>query len=189
MSSPDPRQVIREHLSVPRVVISETPVPGTHGWRSRQTRGMGADVATIQFLKERRISRRQVHAVTFTDADAHRMRFTYYLAQDGADNWRVDGAAGGSADGDPIRATPWANVGGGGWPANFYAGGAVVDNGLDVARMRLIAANGTIMEDTVDAGVVLFVTDQHVELPLQAELYDRTGQMVAWHGVFERIPR
>ena len=189
MSGPDPQQVIRKHLSVPRVVISEAPAPGAHGWRSRQTRGMGADMATIQFLKERGIPGRQVHAVTFTDADAHRMRFTYYLVQDDAGDWRVEGAAGGSADGAPIRATPWANVGGGGWPANFYAGGAVLHNGLDVARVRLIAANGTIMDDTVDAGMVLFVTDQRVELPLHAELYDRAGQVVARHGVFERIPR
>jgi len=130
MSSPDSRQVIREHLGVPRVVISETPVPGMRGWHRQQTRGMGADAATIHFLKEWSLPRRQVHAVTFTDANGRQMRFAYYLMQDDAGNWRVEGAAGGSADGDPIRATSWANLGGGGWPANFYAGGAVVNNGL-----------------------------------------------------------
>jgi len=43
------------------------------------------------------------------------------------------------------------------------------------------------MEDTVDAGVVLFVTDQHVELPLQAELYDQSGQMIGRHIAIGRI--
>jgi len=34
-------------------------------------------------------------------------------------------------------------------------------------------------------GVVLFVTDQRVELPLQAELYDRDARMVEQHVAFE----
>jgi len=184
MPSSDPRQVISAHVGVPRVVISETPVPGTHGWRSQQTRGMGADVVTLQFLKERRLPRRQVHAVAFTDAEGRRMRFTYYLAQDDAGNWRVAGAAGGSAEGAPIRAYPWVNLGGGGGPTDFYAGGTVLDNGCGVVRVRLTAANGTMMEDTVDAGLVLFVTDRPVELPLHADLYDRTGQVVGRHLAF-----
>ncbi len=190
MADSDPHQVIREHLSVPRVVISDTPVPGTRGWRSQQAHGgMGADAATLRFLKERGIPRRQVHAVAFDMPEGRRIRFTCYLAQDEAGDWRFEGGAGGSAEEMPARAAPWVNLGGGGWPANFYAGGIVSDNGLDVARVRLIAANGTIMEDTVDAGEVLFVTDQRVELPIRVELYDRAGQMVAQHSAFERIPR
>jgi len=150
---------------------------------------MGADVATLRFLKERGIPKRQAHAVTFDTTEGRRMRYTCYLAQDDDGNWRVQGGSGGGADGSPVRATPWVNPGGGGWPANFFAGGVVLDNGLDAARVRLIAANGTTMEDTVDAGVVLFVTDQRVELPLQAELYDQSGQLIGRHSAFERIPR
>jgi len=190
MPGSDPRQVIRDYLGPPSVFISDTPDSQGSGWHGGPARGgMGADVTTMQFLKERGIPHRQVHAVVFDTAEGRRMRFTCYLVQDDAGDWRVDGGAGGSADGAPVRADPSVNLGGGGWPASFYAGGVVVDNGLDVARVRLIAANGTIMEDTVDAGVVLFVTAQRVELPLQAELYDRDGQMVGQHGAFERIRR
>jgi len=188
MAGPDPRQVMRDYLGAPSVLISDTPDRRGGGWHSRQSRGgMGADVATMRFLKERGIPKRQVHAVAFDTAEGWRMRFTCDLAQDDDGNWRVQGGAGGGADGGPVRATPWVNLGGGGWPANFYAGGDVLDNGLDVARVRLIAANGTIMEDTVDAGVVLFVTDQPVELPVRAELYDRTGQIVGQHTAIGRI--
>jgi len=190
MPGPDPHQVIREQLSVPRAVIPDTPSASTHGWHTQQSRGgMGADAPTIQFLKERGIPRRQVHAVAFDAAEGRRMRFTCYLVQDDADTWRFAGGAGGGTEGTPTRAAPWVNLGGGGWPADFYAGGAVSDNGLGVARVRLIAANGTIMEDTVDAGEILFVTDQHVELPIRVELYDQAGQMVAQHDAFGRIPR
>jgi len=188
MPGPDPRQVIQNQLGASHVIISDTPSPQEGGWRSRPSRsGMGADVSTMRFLKERGIPRRQVHAVTFDTVEGQQMRFTCDLAQDNDGNWHVKGGTGSSADDSPVRATPWANLGGGGWPANFYAGGVVLDNGSDVARVRLIAANGTLMEDTVDAGVVLFVTDQRVELPLQAELYDRNGRMVGQHVAFERI--
>lgn len=190
MPGPDPRQVIRDYLGPPSVFISDTPDPRGSGWHGGPSRGgMGADVTTMRFLKARGILRRQVHAVVFDTAEGRRMRFTCYLVQDDAGDWRFDGGAGGSADGAPVRADPSVNLGAGGWPASFYAGGAVVDNGVDVARVRLIAANGTIMEDTVDAGVVLFITDQLVERPIHVELYNQAGQMVAQHGAFERKPR
>jgi len=28
----------------------------------------------------------------------------------------------------------WVNLGGGGWPDHFYAGGHMIDNGLDIVR-------------------------------------------------------
>ena len=78
---------------------------------------------------------------------------------------------------------PWVNLVGGGWPATFYAGGRVVDLHRTVARVRVIAANGVVIEDSIDDGLVLFLTDQHVEPPWRAELYDRTGQMLSHHVV------
>ncbi len=99
--------------------------------------------------------------------------------------WKFVGGAGGGAGGRKmIREHPWANLGGGGWPDHFYAGGRVIDNELDIVRVRLIANNGTILEDTMQDSIVLFVTDAKVELPLQAELYDREDRLVGSHKVF-----
>jgi hypothetical protein len=76
------------------------------------------------------------------------------------------------------------NLSGGGWPLHFHAGGYVVGNGLDITRVRLLSTNGTVIEDTVVDTIVLFFTDQEVVFPLQAELYDQQGKLVAKHNAF-----
>jgi hypothetical protein len=69
-----------------------------------------------------------------------------------------------------------------------WAGGHVIDNGLDVARVRLTGSNGQVLEDTVDDGLVLFVTDQKVRVPVQIELYNRSGEVVGKH-IWGRVPK
>jgi hypothetical protein len=184
MATSDFRQVIIDHLSVPAVTVSDKPSDG--GWRAIVTRGgMGARSETIQFGKQRSITGKIVQLVTFEDMQGMKKNFTYYLVQDDEGMWKFAGGAGGSDDGGKIvREYPWANLGGGGWPDNFYAGGHVIDNELDIARVRLVAKNGTVLEDNVQDGIVLFVTDARVELPLWAELYDREDKLVASHEVF-----
>lgn len=185
MDGSDPKQVIVDWLARPSVVTSESPVLGEGGWRGqRRQGGHDADPTTIRFLKERSIPGYQLHAVMFENGSPYAMRMIVGAAQDAAGAWRVRGGAGGGGDA-PIREHPWVNLGGWGWSAEFRAGGHVVNNGLDIAIVRLVAGNGLTLEDTVDDGLVLFVTDQRVELPIQAELYDRSGMLVAHH---EAIP-
>ena len=50
-----------------------------------------------------------------------------------------------------------------------------------VTWVRLISADGVILEDTVEEGVILFLAERPVDLPLSAELYDQTGRLVAHH--------
>jgi hypothetical protein len=50
-----------------------------------------------------------------------------------------------------------------------------------VVRVRLRAANGTVLEDTVDEGVVLFLTNKRVDRSLDVELVDLNGQIVSQH--------
>lgn len=188
MANSDFRQVIVDHLSVPAVTVSDK--PSGSGWRAIVSRGgIGARPETIQFGKQCAIPGKIVQFVTFEDMQGMKNHFTYYLVQDDEGMWKfVGGAGGGDGDRKMIREHPWANLGGGGWPDHFYAGGPVIDNGLDIVRVRLIANNGTILEDTVQDGVVLFVTDAKVELPLQAELYDREDRLVSGHKVFNHKP-
>ena len=188
MASNDFRQVIIDQLSVPAVPISNKHAGG--GWRAVTSRGgIGARVETIQFGKQRTIPGKMVQFVMFEDIQGMQMHYTCYLVQDDRGEWKFAGGAGGSGGWKVVREHPWVNLGGGGWPDLFYAGGHVVDNGLAIARVRLVANNGTVMEDTVQDGIVLFITDSRVELPLQAELYDREDRIVASHSVFRQVKR
>jgi hypothetical protein len=186
MATNDPRQVIIDFLSAPSIPTS-TPVSGNETRpRGRISRGgFGAKTETMHFLKERVIPGRQVHFVTFEDEAARTMHISCYVAQDKHGDWHFRGGAGGGSGRGPIRDHAWANLGGGGWPDDFYAGGYVMDNGLDVALVRLVYGEGQALEDSVESRIVLFVTDQKVQRPMKAELYDRSGQLVGSHILFK----
>jgi hypothetical protein len=78
--------------------------------------------------------------------------------------------------------SPRANLGGCGGH-QFYAGGKVEHNGQEVARVRLLSANGIVLEDSVDNDIVLFLDDRYIDTPLQAQLYDHQGALVETHQV------
>ena len=141
--------------------------------------------ATLRFLKERLLPQRQVYLVAFEDEKGLEQRFVCYVEQDRQGNWQFRGAAGGGISGSPgpVIERAWASLDGGGMPDHFYAGGYVADHGEQVTKVRLIAKNGTEIEDTVDDGIVLFLSEQPVELPIEAEMYDGTGKLVYRHRV------
>jgi len=66
-----------------------------------------------------------------------------------------------------------------------YVFGEVVANGLAIVRVRLLSANGVILEDTVEDGLVVFLSNQPLVPPVQAELYDRAGELVKSQTVFQ----
>jgi hypothetical protein len=268
---PDPQEAILEHL------------------RMYASRGRPCipDLATVQWLKSRRLPIHQLHYVTFRDTNGQRWNYRFLLALASQDAWYVIHGGGNlhtdhhrSAASSTSSDRPWLQQGGGGthlgppatvpayqkalievwniveslrttqqeqqeaqallevlqerlavvpgeargaeawkvlqalellprdtrgkaaWkklealqqlpveqpdPAEalwnafnpFYAYGEVVDHGFDIVRVRLISPNGLMLEDTVQDGLVLFVSDQPIFTPLQAELYNRTGQLVS----------
>jgi hypothetical protein len=141
--------------------------------------------ATLRFLKERLLPQRQVYLVAYDDERGLEQRFVCYVEQDKQGSWQFRGAAGGGISGSPgpVVEKAWASLDGGGMPDHFHAGGYVADHGEHIARVRLTAKNGTQIEDTVDNGIVLFISEQPVELPIEAELYNATGQLVYHHRV------
>jgi hypothetical protein len=141
--------------------------------------------ATLRFLKGRVLPGRQVYLVVFEDEKGLEQRFVCYVEQDKQGNWQFMGATGGGVSGSPgpVVERAWASLDGGGMPNHFYAGGYVADHGEGVIRVRLIANNGTEIEDTVDDGIVLFLSEQRIELPVEAEMYDGAGKMVYRHRV------
>jgi len=184
MDRRDPKEVIAEHLAVPRKRLSAGPATG--GWHAESWQGgFDARPESICFLKEHTIPGRQLHAVVFETRRGLRMHWTCPLTQGKDGNWRVEGGAGGGAD-LPDRNPPWANLGGGGWPNRIYAGGRILDATGQVERVRLIGSNSTTLEDTVDHRWVLFLTDAPVELPIQVQLYDGAGRLLNQHPLIGR---
>ena len=190
MIESNPKQVIIEYISRPLAPLELAPPPppdaplqGQPGM-IRRGGGLGAKVATIHFLQERNLPNRQLHIVTFENEEGYHDQWLCCVLQDRPKHWRYAGGANiGHVNEMPRRGYPWVNMAGG-WKGNLlWAGGHVLDNGLDVVRVRLISENGIILEDTVQDGLVLFITDQWVQRPLQVELYNRSGKMVGTHQV------
>ena len=181
----DPEQIIRDYLAAPHVVTSSREDPPGSGWRAETgTGGMDARPETLTVVKMRALGSRRLYAVTFTGRAGRPTLFFCHMIQDEHDGaWRFDGGAGGGTSGsDPRRGFAWVNLGGGGWPIRFYAGGRMVEDDAGVVtRVRLRAANGVTIEDTVDGGLALFLTDAAVTLPIRAELLDASGALVSQH--------
>jgi hypothetical protein len=78
-------------------------------------------------------------------------------------------------------------TGGGGWPRQFYAGGAI-EEGNGIARVLLRSANGVELEDTVEQGEVLFMGADAIQTPLEVELYDGAGNLAGSHMLFTFTP-
>ena len=170
MPNTDPRQAIIERLF---------PVSGKQG-----RGGFGAKRETLRFLKKRSSGRRMIQAISFETASGRKTKMVCYLLQNVRGEWVFSGAAGGEGEqGGPLHDRPSVNIGGGGWPDYFFAGGNVIEQGYKIGRVRLVMGNGIVLEDSVEDGLVLFVTEEVVKLPIRAELYDEAGTLVESHGV------
>ncbi len=191
MSNDDPREVALAFLTTPSFVTAQT--KGSGGWMA-STGGGGLDALpeSIVFVKERHLPNRAAYNVRFTDQQGMKRRWTVSLVQGADGAWQVMGGAGGSAEESqgsaPKRGFPWANLGGGGWPRQFYAGGAIEEDNGAVTRVRLRSANGVEVEDTVEGGEVLFQSDDAIQTPLEVELYDGAGTLVGSHTLFTFTP-
>jgi len=113
----------------------------------------------------------------------HHVHYVYPVEPDPGGGWRVRGGAGG-AGGGPRRSTPWVNLGGGGWPDRFFAGGWIDDAGLDIDRVALRFANGVTLHDDSSERVALFIADENVAMPGTVALIDRAGHQIATHQPF-----
>lgn len=140
----------------------------------------GAEPNSVQVLKQRDLPGHRLYAVTFTTQDGHAGFCACEVRQQEGGLWSVHGSAGGGRHVHP-RAAPWVNLGGspGQQSSGCYFGGFVEsDPAGEIARVRLVSADGVILEDTLDEGVVLFLGERGVRLPLSTELYDQAGKLV-----------
>lgn len=181
MAHQDPKQEIINRLT--RLLLPRTSkVPAGNLKESEQE----AKNKTLRFIKERSLPGRKAYIVVFENEQGNEVYFTCYVEQDAQELWQFRGAAGDGMMGGtpgPVMEQAWANLGGGGMPDHFYAGGLVADHDRHIVRVRLIAKNGTILEDQVESGMVLFISEHRIDLPIQAELYDDTGTLIYSHKV------
>jgi len=127
---------------------------------------------------------KELHAVAFAGRDGGRHRSLVGVIQGADGTWAVNGQAGGG-ESDPSREQPWLNFCGWGWPSAFSGGGWVIGRGSEVAaRVHLRFQTGPTLEDTVDAGVVLFIADEPGHTPATAEILDAGGSILASHLAF-----
>ncbi len=197
MEGSDPRQVIIDYICRPQGPIIEekmqpTPSGESHAWRgiTRAPGGLGAKASTVQFLQQRSIADRQLHLVTFEDEEGRQVSWFCCVLLEPSGQWRyAGGSGGGRTEETPEREYPWVNMGGGWKKKLFWAGGRVLDNGLNVVRVRLVAENGIVLEDTVQNGIVMFVSSETLPLPVQVELYDGAGTLVGTHTFPRHLPR
>lgn len=160
------------------------------------------NLTTVQFPREKAIPGWQMYYVTFEEMDGHKHSFVMLLKQREDSSWMFNGA---STGGDfreiaaqyfvPVHDHPLIAIAGGkgghaGNQYEFVANGEVVDNGFDVAHVRLVNEAGDVFEDTVQDGLVLFasIQDREVQWPMQAELYNRAGKLVWRETVLDNRP-
>lgn len=178
MSGVTPEQAIRDYLAAEQTNVVSVSQPGAADWRGQTSSGgLEARPESFVFGKRRALGERLVYAVTFTTRAGVPMRYICHLRRDGAGDWRFEGGAGGGVGGDPRRDQPWVNFCGS-YGRVFYAGGWALEHGGALARVRL-SGGGYALEDTPDASdVVLFLADDP-PLPLQVELLDGAGRIIA----------
>ncbi|MDQ2885380.1 MAG: hypothetical protein M3Y39_04755 [Chloroflexota bacterium] len=188
MARQDPKQIIADYVSRPLGALQPKHHLAGSGQSTRpqgelrRGGGLGAKPTTVRFFQEREIPGRQLHEAIFENEGGKQEHWLCCAQETISGDWRFAGGGNISEiEHSPTRSHPWANLAAGWDREGFWSGGRVLDNGLDVVRVRLISKNGVLLEDMVQDGLVLFVSDQKVKGPLRVELYDRSGNLAGTH--------
>ncbi len=156
-----------------------------------------AKAGTIRFLKERSIPHHHLYAVSYETETGQQHTGIYFATR--REKEHISGATSFllEIDGQPsLRRAwdsdkPWLNmVGGFGWEDSswgLWAGGKVIDRSSNITRVRLISADGKVVEDSVEDGVVLFLTGEQMKGPVEAELYNSAGELVSKRVVLHSL--
>jgi hypothetical protein len=145
--------------------------------------GWGASPQDVSFLKERGTAHRRVYAVNFDDREGHRRHALAVADRDhltGGWTAYAGTASGYYGEHDPWRSNePRINLASGWGDSGYCGAGTVHSAGFPIASVRLTFANGITLEDEDEAGVVLFATEERVEIPVIVEFLDLNGQVLA----------
>jgi hypothetical protein len=184
------QQAVVDFLVAERPPKAEAVVAPSHrGWVSRVGGGrkLGADPSTVRIRKSRDFGGSELHCVTFSTPDGLSMMSLVRTLMDENESIAVYPMGGG---GDDVfrRDLPWVNFAAQWTSTTFRGGGRVIGNGADdVHVVRIRFANGTIAEDAVDSGIVLFETLGPITFPAEIEFLDRGGAQIHSYTEFNRM--
>jgi hypothetical protein len=167
-------------------LVTWTSPPSRGGWvaSTRDAQGIGADPASTRFVKSREFRGCLLHWVDLFTRGGRARSVVLRTWQEAGGSWAAE-VIGGGGDGEPRRSRPWVNFAAGWNRQNFSAGGHVIGQGAEAARLvRLTFADGTTLEDTADDNVVLFFASPGVSLPARVEILDAGGNKLAEYDEF-----
>ena len=181
MAINDPRDTIIAHLCRPAgttKTVGDGPPQAVHVTGGPTS---PAIESSIIFRKKRVGRRRRLYAVTYAD-EAHNRHLDVIGVDEQVDGtWIISGSSGGSGTA-PSPDHPWLNIGGW-WNADsFCGGGEIVGSNRDrAARVQLVFADGSIVEDRVEHHLALFLIEHAVELPARVNIFDDNQDVIAQH--------
>jgi hypothetical protein len=170
--------------------VSTTRRTGASGWTASIVGGgLGADPATIVFQKTRILPTCQMHSVAFTNNRDIPVEWVIRTWQKSDRSWVVAPVGGGGQGHAPLRTKPWVNFSAQFGPDHFAAGGHVEGSGSDqAAKVRMIFGDGFTLEDSVDAGIVLFFEPRGLAFPVDVEILDEQGRLLTRYKDFDQGP-
>jgi hypothetical protein len=184
------QQAVVDFLVAERQPKAEAVVAPSHrGWVSTVGGGrkLGADPSTVRIRRSRDFGGSELHCVTFSTPDGLSMMSLVRTLMEESGSIAVYPMGGG---GDDVfrRDLPWVNFAAQWTSTTFRGGGRVIGNGADdVHVVRIRFANGTIAEDAVDSGIVLFEALGPITFPAEIEFLDRGGARIHSYTEFNWI--
>lgn len=192
----DPKQVIMEQLRLHEQSPSDLVEMGyeqkyyVQEINHKTSLPLGANIATLRFLKENSIPGYQAHVITVADSAGISWTLFCLVVQDTLGNWHVEGWTGrGNYENMsfkhsrlPYIILHWGDISG-----YFYVGCLVIDpSRIGIGKMRLLTEGRLIAEDVAQDGLAVFVSDQkNVQMPIDVELYNHASELVR---IFKRQP-
>jgi hypothetical protein len=163
--------------------------PSPSGWVSHTGGhgGPGADPDSIAFQKTRQLPTCQMHQVAFINFRGIPMELVIRTWQERDGTWIVAPVGGGSPGGSR-RQRPWVNFTAGFGASGFAAGGNVEGLGAEQAKhVRMTFADGFVLADSVDSGIVLFFEPRTMAFPAEVEILDAEGSVLAVYRAFDEL--